>query len=287
MIWDGTATGFLGLPSAARRAPFAEFNQGWTGPGGVRRLVDHQLVHHKSDFVIEASGGVQLSWLGERLATEGQALPALAALPESLLPEDYRRIRGYFPDEQLDMAIALRLPEPLEGRFRNYEDWVLGLTMVLPDGSAVRSGSRVSKNVAGFDAYHLAIGGRNELVWIESANLRVMPLAALQLPELRFGNGFQEAPPERFEVVCVEPADTERFSGSFQKEMLFGVPESCLFWMLPESGWLKQEFPRSWSVEYRKGPGARWPERSAVEQRLWDRAKDMLDPTRHLGGGEP
>jgi len=53
---------------------------------------------------------------------------------------------------------------------------VLGVRLALPNGSVVRSGSRLVKNVTGYDVHRAATGARGELGVVVEASLRLVPL---------------------------------------------------------------------------------------------------------------
>lgn len=60
------------------------------------------------------------------------------------------------------------------GRWR---DWVLGMTVVLADGTIARCGSKAVKNVAGYDVQKLFIGARGTLGVVAEAILRTYPVS--------------------------------------------------------------------------------------------------------------
>jgi FAD/FMN-containing dehydrogenase len=57
-------------------------------------------------------------------------------------------------------------------------DLVLGVTVVLPDGTRASSGGKVVKNVAGYDLGKLFCGSRGRLGSVERVALRLHPLPA-------------------------------------------------------------------------------------------------------------
>ncbi|MEI7771812.1 MAG: FAD-binding oxidoreductase, partial [Chloroflexales bacterium] len=57
-------------------------------------------------------------------------------------------------------------------------DWTLGMRVALGDGRLVKSGARVVKNVAGYDAHKLHIGALGTLGVIVEATFKVAPLPA-------------------------------------------------------------------------------------------------------------
>lgn len=67
---------------------------------------------------------------------------------------------------------ALRL------RYGGLRDLVIGMTIVLADGTIARSGGKVVKNVAGYDLHKLMIGGFGTLGVIVEINFRLHPIEA-------------------------------------------------------------------------------------------------------------
>ena len=72
-------------------------------------------------------------------------------------------------------------------------DYVLGLEVVLADGSVIRTGGRTVKDVMGYDLTHLFIGSEGTLGIITEATLRLLPLPAPKLTMLAFFAGVADA----------------------------------------------------------------------------------------------
>lgn len=65
---------------------------------------------------------------------------------------------------------ALRL------RYGSLRDLIIGMTIVLPDGTIARTGGKVVKNVAGYDLHKLLTGAHGTLGVITQVNFRLHPL---------------------------------------------------------------------------------------------------------------
>jgi glycolate oxidase len=83
-------------------------------------------------------------------------------------------------------------------KYGTMRDWVLGLTIVLPDekGSIVRVGCRTSKCRQGYDLVRLIVGSEGTLAVVTEATLKITPLPEATVVSLAFFptlEGFYEA----------------------------------------------------------------------------------------------
>ena len=96
--------------------------------------LDRILEHEPGDLTCVVEAGIRLSVLQAALAGHGQRL--------ALDPPG---------DPTIGACLAANLSGPLRHRFGAPRDLVLGVTLVLPDGTVASSGGKVVKNVAGYD----------------------------------------------------------------------------------------------------------------------------------------
>jgi glycolate dehydrogenase FAD-binding subunit len=122
--------------------------------GGMRRVLEHEA----GDLTCTVEAGIRLSELAAALAPSGQRL--------SLDPPG---------DPTIGACLAGSLSGPLRHRFGAPRDLVLGVTLVLPDGTIVNAGGKVVKNVAGYDLGKLVCGSRGRLAFIGRVSLRLHP----------------------------------------------------------------------------------------------------------------
>ena len=119
------------------------------------------LEYEPGDLTCVVEAGVRLSALHAALAEHGQRL--------SLDPPG---------DPTIGACLAANLSGPLRHRFGAPRDLVLGVTLVLADGTIANAGGKVVKNVAGYDLGKLVCGSRGTLGLIARVSLRLHPLPA-------------------------------------------------------------------------------------------------------------
>jgi len=121
--------------------------------------LDRILEHEAGDLTCSVEAGVRLSTLNAALGRSGQRL--------SLDPPD---------DPTIGSLLAKNLSGPLRHRFGAPRDLVLGVTVVLADGTIANAGGKVVKNVAGYDLARLVCGSRGSLALIARASFRLHPV---------------------------------------------------------------------------------------------------------------
>ena len=72
--------------------------------------------------------------------------------------------------------IAENAGGPRAVKYGVMKDWVMGLELVLADGSIIRSGSKNVKDVAGYNITHLIVGSEGTLAVVTKALLKLYPI---------------------------------------------------------------------------------------------------------------
>ena len=124
---------------------------------GMQRILEHEA----GDLTCTVESGIRVSALNRALAAHGQRL--------SLDPPG---------DPTIGACLAANLSGPLRHRFGAPRDVVLGVTLVLADGTVANAGGKVVKNVAGYDLGKLMCGSRGRLAFVARVSLRLHPVPA-------------------------------------------------------------------------------------------------------------
>ena len=133
----------------------------------LNRIVEHVA----EDLTVVVQAGARLQDLQDHLARRGQYLPLDPPLP------DRATIGG---------VLASNAGGPWRHAHGWPRDWLLGMKVALPDGSLVKSGGRVVKNVAGYDMSKLFVGSFGTLGVIVEAAFKVVPLPPARATAIAF-----------------------------------------------------------------------------------------------------
>lgn len=145
----GTAEGWAGAPDPT------DHELETTGLTGV-------ITYNPADMTVAVRAGTPLAALQQELATGGQRVcldPARVAAGAT--------VGG---------LVATADSGPLRHAYGGPRDLLIGVTVVLADGTVARSGGHVIKNVAGYDLGKLLCGSFGTLGVIAEVVLRVHPL---------------------------------------------------------------------------------------------------------------
>jgi glycolate oxidase FAD binding subunit len=123
----------------------------------LNRIVDY----NPPDLTITVEAGATLGAIQETLQSHGQWLPWDPPAPM------HATIGG---------LLAAGAAGPLRLGYGTPRDWTLGMRVALGDGRLVKSGGRVVKNVAGYEAHKLHIGALGTLGVILEVTLKVAPM---------------------------------------------------------------------------------------------------------------
>lgn len=121
------------------------------------------IEHESGDLTLVADTGVTIAELSRTLAKQGQRLPFDVPLPEKAT---------------LGGSVASNAAGQSRSSLGGIRDWVIGMKVVLADGTATKSGGRVVKNVQGFDLHRLQTGAFGTLGVIIEVALKVVPIPA-------------------------------------------------------------------------------------------------------------
>jgi hypothetical protein len=130
------------------------------------RHLDRIIEHEPADLIASAEAGVTLANFNEELSRNGQWLPLDP--PED--PGTERITLGGIVATGLAGAQQLGYGPPRRS--------VIGMRVVLADGTAIKVGGRVVKNVAGYDLCKLFTGSQGTLGVITELTFKLRPLPA-------------------------------------------------------------------------------------------------------------
>lgn len=117
------------------------------------------VTYEPDDLTISVEAGMSLGELQALLATNGQMLPLDRAAAMTTIGS----------------LVATAADGPRRLGYGSLRDWVLGLTLIEADGTLVRVGAQVVKNVTGYNLPRLLVGSRGSLGLITAVSLRIFP----------------------------------------------------------------------------------------------------------------
>src|ERR671933_491926 len=155
----------------------------------------NEVVEHvPGDQVVRVQAGMRLQDLQERLAGSDQMLGIDP-------PEEGATIGG---------VVAATFSGPRRHRYGTIRDLIIGITVVLSDGTVAKAGGKVVKNVAGHELSKLFTGSLGTLGIIAECNFRLHPR------------------PEAARTVAVELSNTKEVGEAAQAIMHSQIVSSAL-----------------------------------------------------------
>lgn len=122
----------------------------------LNQVVDYAY----DDLTITVQSGMTLAAIAKVLAAQGQFLPVDAPQPE------LATIGG---------VLATGINGPLRLRYGPARDFMLGNRFATVDGEIIKAGSKVVKNVAGYELHKVQVGGFGTLGILTEATFKLFP----------------------------------------------------------------------------------------------------------------
>ena len=122
----------------------------------LNRMVDFQ----PADLTVRVQAGMTVETLDSTLAQDAKYVPLAPPLPS------LSTIGG---------TLATGISGPLRATYGLPRDWLIGMTVVGPDGTMSKCGGQVVKNVTGYDLNRLYTGSLGTLAVIAEATFKITP----------------------------------------------------------------------------------------------------------------
>jgi glycolate oxidase FAD binding subunit len=139
--------------------------------GGLNRILEHNV----GDFTAILEAGVPFADAQKTFREHGQALawdPPLSRPEASPSQPTSSALAG---GATIGGIVATADSGPLRHRYGGVRDLVVGITVVLSDGTVAKAGGKVIKNVAGYDLAKLFAGSCGTLGLIATVSVRLHP----------------------------------------------------------------------------------------------------------------
>ncbi|HZH98275.1 MAG TPA: FAD-binding oxidoreductase [Fimbriimonadaceae bacterium] len=265
--------------------------QGWTVSAAARSVIrrsegsdgawtrldtrglDGIVEHDPADQVVVVRAGTLIASLQQELAAKGQCLP----LPDV---KEFGQPLAGFPGT-IGGTLSMNLPHGLASQCGSWREWVLGMTVVRPNGSIAKAGSKAVKNVAGYDVQKLLIGARGTLAVVAEVILRTFPLKALPRPSFRMVRPWKQ------ESLWIQRTLPAQFSSAVEAagdSLLSADEASSTLWAAVPAEQELTRSPEDWVI--RSGAGSRNLQIPlGPEAELMLRGKGLFDPDAKLNPG--
>ncbi|WP_409290271.1 FAD-binding oxidoreductase [Peribacillus sp. SCS-37] len=201
--------------------------------------------HTAGDMTLTVKAGTTYKVIQDYLALHNQRISLDPVWPE------YSTIGG---------IVASNESGPKRMGYGSSRDVVIGLRLVYPDGSKIRAGGKVVKNVAGYDMNKLFIGSMGTLGILSEVTLKLRPLPKYEslvllafpiesLDEIRsFAIKLLDSVMEPISLELLNPALSQRLTGQnvYTLAIAFEDVESSVYY---QEEYVKSFLPINSSVE--------------------------------------
>jgi FAD/FMN-containing dehydrogenase len=223
--------------------------------------LDQIIEHEPADLIAIAQAGVTLTDFNAKLAENGQWLPLDP-------PDDGRATIGG--------VVATGIGGPQQFGYGRPRHSVIGMKVVLADGSLIKAGGRVVKNVAGYDLCKLFTGSFGSLGIITEVNFKLRPRPAREATVTARGtvDDLRRIVDARLFPVAAEIVDDMllvRFAGN-EKGVAYQIEQARALLQDTE---LVEDDAEIWKSIAAKESGKHL---SVGERALMQRIKNQLDP---------
>ncbi|KAK5106974.1 hypothetical protein LTS08_001098 [Lithohypha guttulata] len=144
------------VPYGAGSSVEGQFSAPYSGFTMDFSRMDQILAVHEDDMDVVVQPGVNWMYLNKKLASTGLFLP-LDPSPTALI--------GGMINTNCSGTNAMR--------YGTMKDWVINVTVVLPDGSVLKTRRRPRKSSAGYDLTKLFVGSEGTLGFVTEATLKL------------------------------------------------------------------------------------------------------------------
>lgn len=206
------------------------------------------LEHVAGDMTVIVDGGVRIGDLNAVLEKEGQRLPFEVRNP------DRATVGG---------SVASNAPGRRQSSTGGIRDWVIGMQIVLADGTVTKSGGRVVKNVQGYDLHRLHTGAYGTLGVISQAAFKLAPIPLEQQTVVAWFDDIRSANEVGLKLVngLFAPEVISLVSGPLASDVIVAAGETTP--NPPNSP--DQPNEQAWALLVRLGGGVRSIERQVNE----------------------